>query len=180
VLDHRPGNKGTSCSRNVRRVCRCALSRRSHLTHLTPISLSSHFRLTLISPHLILISLSPRSHLTLISFSSRSHLTLISLSSRSHTLIAFASRSRLSFVALSCRSHLTPISLSSPLHLIMACSFIFWGAVWVITQLKHPYGQIHVTHIQNEKTWSTIVKNHGQTSSTTHGRTSSRNIVNNH
>jgi hypothetical protein len=148
------------------RVCRCALSPRSRLTlvslsshshltlialssrsHITLISLSSHSHLALISLsshsshfHLTLNSLSTRCHFALISLSSHSHLALISFLSHTHrALISLSSYFRRTFISLSSHSHLTPISLSFHSHLIMACSFIFWGVVWAMTQHRNTH-----------------------------------------
>jgi hypothetical protein len=133
VRDHLPGNKGTSCSRNVRRSRPCLhglLSGQKEVSHnnrrkckgsarsegtrvevrVCRCALSPRSRLTLVSllshprrPLIPLISLSSHSHLTLVALSSHSHLTLISLSSHSH----------LTIIALASRSHGALISLSS-------------------------------------------------------------------
>jgi hypothetical protein len=120
VHDNPPGNKVTSCSRNVPcqgkeeciriatmlivRVCRFALSSHSHSTHLTLISLSSHSfysNLTLMSPrshsHLTFISLS--SHLILIPLSTHSNLTLVPLTS-------FSSHDHVTLISFSCHQGL--------------------------------------------------------------------------
>jgi hypothetical protein len=143
VLDHPVGNKGISCSRNVRRSRPCLhglLSGHKEVSHnnrrkckgsakregtrvgvrVCRCALSPRSRLALISlsshSHPTLIPLS-YSHLALMLLSSHSRLTLVSLSSRSHLalipLVSLSSRSRLTLIALSSRTRLALISLSS-------------------------------------------------------------------
>jgi hypothetical protein len=119
VLDYPPGNKGTSCFRNVKRSRPCLhglLSGQKEVSHNNGRKCKGSARRegTRVGVWACRCALSPRSRLTLVSLSSHSHRTLIALSSHPHlTLIPLWSHSHLTLVSLSCHSRLTFIPLFS-------------------------------------------------------------------
>jgi hypothetical protein len=126
-----PGNKGTSCSRNVRRSRPCLhglLSGQKEVSHNNGRKCkgSATREGTRVGVWAFRCAFSPRSRFTLVSISSHSHRThrilipLISLSSHSHlALISLSSHSHLTLVSLSSHSHVTLISLASHCHLTL-------------------------------------------------------------
>jgi hypothetical protein len=167
MLDHPLENKGTSCSRNVRRSGPCLhglLSGQKEVSHKkgrkckeggdaswrSGLSLCTHLALVSLSSqsHRTPIPLSSHSHLTLVSLLSHSRLSLISLSSHSHlTLISRSSRSDLTLIALSSHFRRSSISLSSPSfhsHLTFITLASQHGLVWAMTQSKNTHIRTYI------------------------------------